>query len=346
MAITNASGSTLVKLSLMLGISVLLALCVGAYALSIKEIFAILTNGFHRNLTNESSYYLILNIRLPRILLAVLVGMGLAVSGAAIQVVFRNPLADPSLIGVSSGAMFFAASFIVCKSYLPFELNDFGNYIGLSVCAFVGGLLATMMVYRLSTEHGKTYISTMLLAGVAITALAGGLTGLLIFYANESQLRDITFWNLGSISGANWQLVGLLMLVITIGVYTILKNAKELEIMQLGDQEAAYLGVRVEQTKRRIILVVVFIVGTCVAFTGMIGFVGLVVPHLVRIYCKNTSFSSTMLYTAFVGAILLVLADTIARTIVNPAELPIGILTALIGAPFFLWLLVQNKNKY
>jgi iron complex transport system permease protein len=240
--------------------------------------------------------------------------------------------------------MFFAAGFIVMKDYLPFDLGLWGHYIGMSAAAFTGGLLATVLVYRLSSKGGRTAVSIMLLAGVAITALGGGLTGVLIFYATEAQLRDITFWSFGSLSGANWGIVSLLALVIIIAIIGIAKAAKQLEIMQLGDQEASYLGVEVEQVKRRVVVLVVLMVGVCVAFTGLIGFVGLMVPHLVRIYFKEASFAKNVVYTGLLGAILLALADMVARTIVAPAELPIGILTALLGAPFFLWLLVKQKS--
>lgn len=348
MAPTFTSTSIVVKLSIILLVCMLLSLCVGAYSISLQDIFKIIGGWLNLNdaVIDESSSFLILYIRLPRIFLGLLVGAGLAISGAAIQVVFRNPLAEPGLIGISSGAMFFAAMFIVLKDQLPFEVSVVANYIGLALAAFTGGLIASVLVYKLSTKNGITSISTMLLAGVAFTALAGGLTGILIFYATESQLRDITFWNFGSVSGANWSIVTLLAVIVLVSGKGIIHYAKELEIMQLGDQEAGYLGVNVEYIKRIIVVLVVLMVGACVAFTGLIGFVGLVVPHLVRIYLKDLSFSITIIYTGFLGAILLSLADTISRTIVAPAELPIGILTSLIGAPFFLWLLVNQKEAY
>lgn len=341
---TKAPISIVVQLSLLLLGTVFLSLCVGAYSISFQEIISILKIWLSAEEVDENSLFLIGQIRLPRIILGLLVGAALAISGASIQIVFRNPLAEPGLIGVSSGAMFMAASFIVLKEYLPFDLGLWGHYIGLSMAAFIGGLFATILVYRLSSKGGRTAIGVMLLAGVAITALGGGLTGILIFYATEAQLRDITFWSFGSLSGANWGIVSLLTFVITIAILGIVKSAKQLEIMQLGDQEASYLGVEVEQVKRRVVVLVVLMVGVCVAFTGLIGFVGLMVPHLVRIYFKEASFAKNVVYTGFLGAILLCLADTIARTIVAPAELPIGILTALIGAPFFLWLLVKQKS--
>lgn len=346
MAPTKASLSIVVQLSLLLLGTVCLSLCVGAYAISLQEIITILGSWLIAKEVDESSLFLIFQIRLPRIVLGLLVGSALAISGASIQIVFRNPLAEPGLIGVSSGAMFFAAGFIVLKNYLPFDLGIWGHYIGMSAAAFTGGLLATILVYRLSSKGGRTAVSIMLLAGVAITALGGGLTGVLIFYATEAQLRDITFWSFGSLSGANWGIVALLTIVITIAIIGITKAAKQLEIMQLGDQEASYLGVEVEQVKRRVVVLVVLMVGVCVAFTGLIGFVGLMVPHLVRIYFKEASFAKNVLYAGLLGAILLGLADMVARTIVAPAELPIGILTALLGAPFFLWLLVKQKSIY
>jgi iron complex transport system permease protein len=346
MAPTKASFSIVVQLSLLLLGTVFLSLCVGAYSISLPEITSILGRCLMAKEVDESSVFLIAQIRLPRIVLGLLVGAALAISGASIQIVFRNPLAEPGLIGVSSGAMFFAAGFIVLKNYLPVDLGLWGDYIGMSAAAFTGGLLATVLVYRLSSKGGRTAVSIMLLAGVAITALGGGLTGILIFYATEAQLRDITFWSFGSLSGANWGMVSLLAIIITIAVIGITKSAKQLEIMQLGDQEASYLGVEVEQVKRRVVVLVVLMVGVCVAFTGLIGFVGLMVPHLVRIYFKEASFAKNVVYTGLLGAILLSLADMIARTIVAPAELPIGILTALLGAPFFLWLLVKQKSIY
>jgi iron complex transport system permease protein len=344
MAPTKDSVFIVVQLSLLLLGTVFLSLCVGAYSISFQEIISILGSCLSVKEVDESSLFLIGQIRLPRIVLGLLVGAALAISGASIQIVFRNPLAEPGLIGVSSGAMFFAAGFIVLKDYLHFNLGLWGHYLGMSAAAFIGGLLATILVYRLSSKGGRTAVSVMLLAGVAITALGGGLTGVLIFYATEAQLRDITFWSFGSLSGANWGIVSLLTIVITIAIIGITKAAKQLEIMQLGDQEASYLGVEVEQVKRRVVVLVVLMVGVCVAFTGLIGFVGLMVPHLVRIYFKDASFANNVVYTGLLGAILLSLADTVARTIVAPAELPIGILTALLGAPFFLWLLVKQKS--
>lgn len=336
---------TLSILILILLSSSLLAACIGAYQLTWSELGAALVSGFDW-LAEEGSQttFLLWSIRLPRVFLGLGIGAGLAISGAVLQLIFRNPLADPGLIGVSSGAMLGAATFIVLKTYLPFQLTPWQEHLALPLAAFWGGLGATWVVYQLATRTGQTSISLLLLAGIALTALAGGLTGLLLFYASESELRAITFWNLGALSGATWGMVATVFSVVGVGMVLLFRQAKSLEIMQLGEQEASYLGVEVQQLKQRVLVLTVLVVGTCVAFSGMIGFVGLMVPHLVRLTFGQLSLKELLLYAALVGAILLTWADTLARVIVAPTELPIGILTALMGAPFFLWLL-RNQLK-
>lgn len=335
----------LAGLMLLVLLSISLSVVVGAYALSWEELGRLLVawTGYSTS-PEESSVYLLWQIRLPRIVLGVCVGAGLALTGTTVQVVFRNPLAEPSLIGISSGAMLAAVTFIVLQAELMDQLGTWGYSLGLAVAAFLGGLVATGVVYTLSTRQGHTQVGVMLLAGIAITALAASLTGLLIFYADEAALRDITFWNLGSLSGASWPIVGLIAGIVLLAFWQITKQAQALEILQLGEQEAHYLGVDVQSIKRQLIFWVVLVVGICVAFTGLIGFVGLVVPHLTRLLLPKSSFRLVLTATTLLGAALMVNADTIARTIVSPAELPIGILTALLGAPFFLFLLVNNRS--
>lgn len=325
--------------------SALGAAMVGAYGLSWAELGRLLwawTGSISP--AEENSGYLFWQIRLPRVVLSLSLGMGLAITGAVVQVIFRNPLAEPSLLGISSGAMLAAVSFIVMQQQLLGQWGAMGYSIGLALAAFGGALLTTTVVYRLATRQGYTQIALLLLAGIAITALAASLTGLLIFYADEAALRDITFWNLGSLSGANWPIVGLITGVVAIAFWHMLQLAQQLEILQLGEQEAAYLGVKVQLLKQQLIFWVALVVGVGVAFTGLIGFVGLVVPHLARLLLPRSSFSFLLLVTALLGAILMINADTIARTIVSPAELPVGILTALLGAPFFLFLLIKNNT--
>ena len=316
---------------LVLSLVTFISLSLGAYQLSLVDLLSAVSSPFalkeNVSAEDQTAIYLLWHIRIPRILMAILVGSGLAISGATVQTIFRNPLADPTLIGVSSGAMLFAVLFIVIQPAITLRrLVD-----------------STGLVYRLSYKNNQTSIATMLLAGIAITALCGGLTGLLIYYADESQLRDITFWNLGSLSGGNWSIIALISSITVLAGWKIIRYAPELEIMQLGDKESAYLGVPIERIKRTSIIMVCLMVGSSVAFTGLIGFVGLVVPHLIRLNVPTIGFKQLLILSGLVGSILLLLADTLARTIISPSELPIGILTAIMGAPFFLWLLVKNK---
>lgn len=325
--------------------SLLIAMMLGACPLSFREVWISLKSwALNEPETKASTVkYLLFNIRLPRILVAMWVGAGLALAGGAIQSVFRNPLADPGLIGVSSGAMLAAVCYLVLKPYLPEEFVLYGDFIALAFFAFLGGVSAVFIVYKLSTQNGYTNIGTMLLAGIAIAALAGGITGLMIFYSDESQLRDITFWTMGSLAIADWGEVGFMILLITFSGIQILRQCQSLEVMMLGEQEARYLGVDVQRIKNTVIVYVALIIAGSVAFTGMIGFVGLVVPHVVRLFAKRLKFMEKMILMPLVGALLLLWADTAARTVLAPAELPVGILMSLLGAPFFLWLLLKQR---
>jgi len=326
-------------LSMMLLLSGFGALFFGAYSMSIAEVFhsAILAKG-------DASHYLIWNIRLPRILLAGLIGGGLAISGAAIQGLFRNPLADQTLIGVTSGAMLFAVLSILFMSLIAQSLPPFLHQFIIAAFAFTGGLITTLGVFWLSSKNGRTSVITMLLAGIAISAFAAAITGLLLYVSDDQQLRDITFWSLGSFSGANWIQISIIVPVILTGIIVILKNGKALNAILLGESEAAYLGIPVEKVKTRLIIWTALIVGACISMSGIIGFVGLVIPHFLRLLI-GTDYRYLLRSSVLVGAIFMILADTLARTIIAPAELPIGILTAMIGAPFFLWLLIKSQRK-
>ncbi|MBS7661969.1 iron chelate uptake ABC transporter family permease subunit [Pseudomonas lalucatii] len=280
-------------------------------------------------------------IRLPRALLGLAVGAVLALTGVAMQGLFRNPLADPGLIGVSAGAALGAAIAIVGGTAfggLPAALEP---YL-LSACAFAGGLTVTSLVYRLGRRDGQTHVATMLLAGIALTALAGAAIGLFTYLADDATLRSLTFWNLGSLNGASYARLWPLLLV-TLGVALWLpRRARALNALLLGESEARHLGFEVERLKRELVLCTALGVGAAVAAAGMIGFVGLVVPHLVRLL---TGPDHRLLLPAamLAGAALLLLADLAARLVLAPAELPIGIVTALLGAPFFLFLLVRGR---
>lgn len=330
---------SLPALLLILILSVVSALFFGAYPMSLSEICSSLFDA-----QGGTTQFLILNIRLPRIILAALIGAGLAVSGATIQGLFRNPLADQTLIGVTSGAMLFAVLSIVFMGTVFITFSAFWQQISISFFAFTGGLLTTYLVYSLSKRNGKTHVMTMLLAGIAVSTFAAAATGVFIYLSDDQQLRDITFWSMGSLSGATWNQVMILLPVVGIGSFLLSRYAKALNAILLGEGEAAYLGIPVEKIKSRIILLTALIVGVCISMSGLIGFVGLIIPHFLRLL-KGTDYRYLLKSTPLLGAIFLVSTDTLARTIIAPAELPIGILTAMIGAPFFLWILVQSQNK-
>ncbi|QKZ07589.1 MULTISPECIES: FecCD family ABC transporter permease [Pseudomonas] len=289
----------------------------------------------------EQAEMILGQIRLPRTVLGLAVGAVLALAGVAMQGLFRNPLADPGLVGVSSGAALGAAIAIVCGSAfggLPTLLEP---YL-LSICAFLGGLAVTALVYRLGRKDGQTSVAVMLLAGVALTALASSAVGLFTYLADDATLRTLTFWNLGSLNGASYQRLWPLLLI-ALGVALWLpRRAKALNALLLGESEARHLGIEVERLKRELVLCTALGVGAAVAAAGLIGFIGLVVPHLVR-QVAGPDHRVLLPASLLAGASLLLFADLIARMALAPAELPIGIVTAFLGAPFFLYLLVRGR---
>jgi iron complex transport system permease protein len=206
--------------------------------------------------------------------------------------------------------------------------------------------LSTLFIYKISTYEGQTSITTMLLAGIAIAALAGAITGLMTYFSEEDELRNITFWTLGSLASGDWITLLILGLILGTVMFQLLRLSRQLDIMSLGEQEAYYIGIDVQKIKRKIIILVALIVGPCVAVTGLIGFIALVVPHLMRSIGLGKNHRQLILSSAIGGAILLVIADSFARTLIAPSELPIGILTALIGGPYFLWLLHQSQKEF
>ncbi|HCH64711.1 MAG: hypothetical protein CL927_20445 [Deltaproteobacteria bacterium] len=282
--------------------------------------------------------YVLVHLRLPRTIFAVLIGGALSVSGAMMQGLFRNPLADPGLLGVSSGAALGAAMVIVLGFALPVY-----PLLTLPLAAFIGGVLATIVVMRLSFQGGRSNVASMLLAGIAINAVCGAGTGLLVYISDDEQLRSLTFWTMGSVGGASWDNLPYVALLAFGPVLLALPLAKSINAMLLGESEAHLLGVNVERLKRVIIFYVCVMVGTSVSLTGMIGFVGLVVPHLCRLLFgadNRRVFTGSLL----LGAIILLSADLISRTVVAPAELPIGIVTSIVGGPFFLSLLYRSRR--
>jgi iron complex transport system permease protein len=285
----------------------------------------------------------ILDIRLPRAAFALMVGAALATAGCVMQSLFRNPLADPGLVGISSGAGLAAVVTIVLGGPVVAALPAFARAFALPAAAFLGALAATALLYAIATREGRTSIATMLLAGIAIGALAAALIGILVFMSDDRQLRDLTFWTLGSLGGASWRKVGVLLPFVGLALIAFLRIAGDLDAMLLGEAEAAHLGVETEALKRTAIVATAAAVGAGVAMTGVIGFLGLVVPHLLRLVI-GPMHRALLPASALAGAALLTLADLVCRVVVQPAELPIGILTALFGAPFFLWLLMRRRG--
>ena len=290
----------------------------------------------------EQAELILGQIRVPRTLLGLTLGAVLALSGVAMQGLFRNPLADPGLVGVSSGAALGAAVAIVAGAWYGGISEMIAPYL-LSISAFAGGLIVTGIVYRLGRRDGQTSVGIMLLAGVAMTALAGSIIGLFSYLADDATLRTLTFWNLGTLNGASYARLWPLLLVCVLVILWLPRRAKALNALLLGESEARHLGIEVERLKRELVLCIALGVGAAVAAAGLIGFVGLIVPHLVRLIA-GPDHRVVLPASALAGASLLLLADVFARLVLAPAELPIGIVTALIGAPFFLFLLVRGRT--
>jgi len=338
-------GVTLVTLTALLGVAALASLSLGAMQIGAHESLTILLHplGFPLSgATNPVHEAVILAVRLPRLLIGATVGAGLAIAGAALQAVFRNPLADPALIGVSSGAALAAAAFTVLGSRLPFSSPAL-LASSLPLVAFGGAWVAVDLVQRLGRNRGATSVARLLLAGIAINALAQALTGMLLFIATDAQLRSLLFWNLGSLGAAGWLQVAAAAPPMLAAVAALCRRGQALNLMLLGDDAARHLGVDVERVKRRVVLWATLAVGSAVAVVGIIGFVGLAVPHLLRL-ALGADHRLLLPASALLGASLLLVADVGARTLAAPAEVPIGIVTALLGGPFFLWLIVRDES--
>ena len=330
--------SLITVLTVLLPVVVLVSLVIGTVNITISDAL----NALLGSATNQQIGTILLDIRLPRILMAIFVGAVLASTGAVMQGLFRNPLADPSLIGVSSGASVGASLMIVTAG----GFIQSGALIGLSlvaVGAFVGGFTATLLVYRLATSGMGTSVTTMLLAGIAIAALAGALNSLLSYFSDNDMLRQISLWQMGNLSGASWLKVGIMGSAALLLLICFPRDSRALNALLLGESEARHLGIDVQRVKQRLILLTAFGVGISVALAGLVGFVGLIIPHMVRL-AIGPDHRWLVPASALAGATLLVIADSLARIVVIPAELPTGILTALLGAPFFVVLLLQQRK--
>lgn len=276
-------------------------------------------------------------IRFPRVAMAALVGAGLSVAGLIMQAIFGNPLAEPGVIGISSGAAVGASLSIV------FGLTMFGEWTTAAL-AFGAGLIATFVVYAMSRADGKTEVVTLVLTGIAVNAIAGAAIALLTFVGSTSSREQIVFWQLGSLAGSRWQQVLIIAPIIAIGLIAAYIAARRLDLLALGERNARHLGVNVEALRIIMILVVALLTGAAVAFAGIIAFVGLVIPHLMRMIL-GPAHLPLVTASALGGALLLTLADLGARTIIPNADMPIGMLTALVGGPFFFWLLRRTRKR-
>lgn len=320
----------LMLMSISMLVCMLLAANLGAMPLSLRTLW--------QAPLSDLAWQIWLTIRLPRVLLAVLTGMALAVSGAVMQGLFRNPLADPGLLGISSGAGLAVALSVV----LPLSLPPLLALWLPSLAAFAGSLVVTLLIFSFS-RLAQGQLARLLLVGIAINALCGAAVGVLSWLSNDQQLRQLSLWGMGSLTGAQWPSLLVCALMIVPALLLVQTRARRLNLLQLGEEDAHYMGVDVKRTQRQLLVLSALLVGTAVAVSGIIGFVGLVVPHVMR-FCLGSDHRWLLPGAALAGAILLLLADTLARTVVIPAEMPVGLLTSLLGGPWFLWQILRQQR--
>ncbi|MFD5751344.1 FecCD family ABC transporter permease [Streptomyces sp. NPDC127033] len=317
----------------------LLSAGIGAYHIPLGDVLASLQHraglgGAPLDRVGESVLW---NVRLPRVVLALLVGASLGCAGALMQGVFGNPLAEPGVIGISSGAAVGAVASIALG------LSFLGNWT-VTVCAFAAGLATVLLVYALSRSGGRTEVVTLILTGIAVNAFAGALIGLFIFFADSAQITQITFWQLGSLAQATWPKVLAVLPCALAGLAVAPLSARKLDLLALGERPARHLGVDVERLRILLVLVVALLTAAAVAVAGIITFVGLLVPHLLRM-AAGPGHRFLVPGSALGGALVLLAGDLAARTVAAPAELPLGVLTALFGSPFFFWLLRRTRRR-
>ncbi len=326
-------------LAIALLIAVVVSIGMGTVSVSPQQVVAIIVShlGGDTNVAfSQQQDSVVWSIRLPRIVLGIMVGSGLAVSGAALQGMFRNPLAEPGLIGVSSGA---ALGAVIA---LGLGITWFG-FATTPLFAFAGGVSTAIIGYTLARHNGRTEVVTLILAGVALNPFAGAGTSLVTFIANDAQLRAIIFWSMGSLGSATWDSVGAALPFILIGMIASLRWGHPLNLMVLGEREARHLGVDTERVRVSVIILTALMTGATVAVAGVIAFVGLIVPHLVRLVA-GPDHRVLLPASALGGALLIVVSDLVARTIISPLELPLGVLTALIGGPFLIFLMFRTRR--
>lgn len=331
-----------------LGIALVLALIasagIGAFSFTPIEMVRHIAQPFGW-VTESSSETLsrnvFLQLRIPRVLLAALTGAVLGVSGTIMQGIFRNPIVEPGLAGTSAGAAFGASLVFVFGSTSALT-RPLGS-LAVPVVAFIGAFAATMLVYRVSTSFGKVNVFTLLLAGIAVNAVCGAGTGFLSYIARDPQARNITFWNLGTFTTADWHGVELVAVSFGVCFSICMRYGKSLNALMLGEDEAAFLGAEPEKLILRLIIVNTVMVAVATAMVGVIAFVGLVIPHALRML-KSSDYTFLIPASALLGAVMMSVVDIVARILIPPAELPVGIITAVVGAPVFLWILLRQQR--
>ncbi len=334
-------------LAVLLLIALVASSAIGAFSFSPDQMLHFLAEHFglaSPTAADDLSRNVFLKLRLPRVLVAAITGAVLGVSGTLMQGLFRNPIVEPGLVGTSAGAALGAAIVFVFGESTALSFATPLGSLAVPVMAFVASFAATMIVYRLSTSFGKVNVFTLLLAGIAINALCAAGTGFLSYVARDPQARNITFWNLGTFTTADWRGVQLSGVFFVICFVWALRYGKSLNALMLGESEAASLGVNPDRLILQLLVVNTIMVAVATAMVGVIAFVGLVIPHVLRML-KSADYNFLLPASALFGAITMEVIDITARVIIPPAELPIGIITAVIGAPVFLWILLRQARN-
>jgi len=338
---------TYVALAVLLVAAIVAASCIGAFMFTPRQIlgyFAQAAGWIPLDQTDTLGRNVFLQLRLPRVILCALTGAVLGVSGTLMQGLFRNPIVEPGLAGTSAGAALGASMIFVLGGKSVLAFTTIAGAFALPLFAFAGAFVATVIVYRISASFGKVNVFTLLLAGIAINAVCNAGTGFLSYMARDPQARNITFWNLGTFTTADWRAVAIVGISFVVCFGWVLRSGKSLNALMLGEDEAALLGIDPGKLVWRLLLVNTVMVASATAMVGVIAFVGLIVPHLLRML-RSSDYQFLLPASALLGAGLMEVTDIVARLVIRPAELPVGIITAIIGAPIFLWILMRESNE-